>query len=196
MRKPAQLPTRVLTLRPDRPIPASKIQQRISLPYYHVLYFRNENRMVAGILRGMQTALQIRQGSVQNRGTMLRAIKAGSGLLLGLAVIWTRIGIVLGNGALVLGQNIHSETFPGMQVSVSPRAMIDTDQHQQWIKRHGSERVGGHPLHLALVVDSDDRNPGGKAAHGLTEFRLSNAHGKLESPLVMEFYASRPCNIL
>jgi len=143
--------------------------------------------MIAGILRGMQAALQVRQRSVQDRGTMFRAIKAGSGLLLGLAMVWTWISVVLGNGALVLGQNIHPETLPGMQMSVSPRAMIDTDQHQQWIKRHRGEGVGGHPLYCAFVVDTDDRNPGSKAAHGLAEFRLSNAHGKLESPLAIEF---------
>src|ERR1700690_3041181 len=76
-----------LTLfRPDLPVSAPEIQQRISRPHYHVFDFRNKDRMVSRVLRGVQAALEIGQGAMQDRGAMLRAIKASSGLLLSVLV--------------------------------------------------------------------------------------------------------------
>ena len=128
-RKKLQLPTHSLTFRPDLPIFAPEVQQRVSMPYHDILDFRNKDRVVARVLRGMQAALQISQRAVQDWSTMLRAFEAGSSLSLRVLVGRARIGIVLRNGALVHLQNIHSKTFPGMQVSVSPRTMIDAHQH-------------------------------------------------------------------
>ena len=85
--------------------------------------------MVSRILRGVQAAFQISQSAVQNRRTVLRPVEACSRLALSVAVIRIRIGIVFRNSALILRQNIYSETLPGMQVSVGTRFVIDADKH-------------------------------------------------------------------
>jgi hypothetical protein len=126
---PAQVQNPVLICSTDLPIPSPKIQQRIPRPHDDILHFRNKDRMVARVFRGLQAALKISQSSVQDWCAMLRPIEACSRLALGVPVVGIRIGIIFRNNSLILRQNIYSETLPGMQVSVGTRFVIDADKH-------------------------------------------------------------------
>jgi hypothetical protein len=86
--------------------------------------------VISGILSAVQSALQISQSAVQKWCTVLRSVETGSCFALRVPVVGIRIGIVFRNRLLILRENIHSETFPGMQVSVSSCAMIDADENQ------------------------------------------------------------------
>ena len=155
---------------PDLPVGAAEKQQRISLPYDDILDFRNEDRVVSGILRGVQAALEISQRTMQNWGAVLGTIEAGSGFLLGVLMGRRRAGVILGNHALALRQDIHSKPLSRMQVSMGTRPMVDANQDQRGIQRHGCKCIRSHPVHFAFKVDGDDCDSSGEAAHGFAEF--------------------------
>src|SRR5207302_926349 len=135
-----------------------------------------KNGMVAGFLRRLQLAFQISQRVVQNGSALRRAIKTRPSLLLGVlvGVYWPRV--IFGNHPLVLRQDVDSEALLGMQMSMGPRTMVDADQQQRRIERHGSEGIGGHAMDFALQVESDDGHSRGKASHRLSEFGWTQAH--------------------
>src|ERR1019366_5817709 len=137
--------------------------------------FRDKNRVVAGVLRGMEAAFQVCQRSLQYRSPMASPVEGRPGFGEGLGrAIW--VGIVLGNGCLVFRQHIHSEALLSLQMGVSLRLMIHANQHQLWLQRNRGKGVGRHPVNLASVVQSNDGDPGGKTAHRLAEFSLGSAH--------------------
>ena len=82
-------------------------------------------------------------------------------------MILRRAGIVFRNGLLVFRQHIYSKPLLGVQVGVSAGPMVDANQHQRRIERNRSKGIGGHPLHLALVVHGNDSHSGRKTSQSL-----------------------------
>jgi hypothetical protein len=77
---------------------------------------------------------------------------------------------------LILRQNVDPEALLGMQMRMGPRTVVDANQEQRGIERHGSKGVGGHAMDCALKVESDDGHSRGKAPHRFPEFGWTEAH--------------------
>ncbi len=169
------------------PILPPKEQQRVALSHHHVLDFGDKDRMIPGLLRRVESAFEISQRSMQHRSAVHRALKAGAGLGFGVLVRALRTRIVFRNRPLILAQHVHPEALLGVQMSMSPRAVIHAYQHQHGIERDRGERVGGHPVNFTVEIHSDDRDPGGEASHRLAKVCSVQAH-VLET-LLSENYA-------
>ncbi len=170
------------------------IEQRIASAHHDFLDFRDENGVVARILRAMQPALEVGQSAVEHRSPMGGAIKVRPRLALGVAMVLGRARVVFGNGPLALGQHIHSKPLLGMQVSVSSGALVHANQHQRRIERHGTESVGGHAVHFAFVVQRNHRDSGRKTAERAAEFCLSDDHWKAGAPAVSYGFGQSQAN--
>src|SRR5215469_682025 len=109
---------------------------------------------------------------------MLRAVKSCPSLRLGVLVRALRTSIVFGNRPLIFTEHIDPKSLFRVQVSVSARAVIHTDQHQHGIKRNRRKSVSGHAVHFTIEVDRDDRNPGGKGPHRLPEIGGIQSHSR------------------
>ena len=140
------------------------IKQRIASAHHYLLNLSNKNCVVAGILRAMQPALEIRQRAIEHRRAVGGAIEVRPRLPLGMAMVLGRARVVFGNDALVLRQHIHSKALPGMQVSVGAGTMVHANQHQRRIERNRTEGVGGHAVYCTFVVHRDYRHPSRKTA--------------------------------
>ena len=153
-----------------------KVEQGIPFANNDFFDLRDKDGVVTGVLRGLQFAFEVSEGSVQNGSTVLRAIEAGAGYLFSLVMSARGVGVVLGNTTLVCREDIYSESFFGMQVGVGFGTLVDAYQNQLGIERDGSKGIGGHALDQSFVVHGDDGDTGGEAAQSLTEFRRGNAH--------------------
>ena len=63
-----------------------------------------------------------------------------------------------------------------MNVSVGASCVTDANQYQHRVKRNRRERIRGHALHFAVVINRDDGDAGREAPHRVPEFVLSSAH--------------------
>ena len=160
----------------NRPVLRPVIEQRIALAHHDFLNLRDEDRVVAGILRRVQSAFEIRQSAVQHRSAMRRAVKARARVPLRVSVILGGSRVVFRDGLLILRQHIHPKPLLGMQVGMSPRAMVHANQHQRRIERDRGKGIGGHALHLALVIHRDDGYSGRKTPQSIPKFCRRNAH--------------------
>src|SRR3954465_6176286 len=88
---------------------------------------------------------------------------------------------MLRNPSLMFREHVDTKPLARVEVSVSTGLMTYTDQHQHRIERNRCERICGHAFHSAVIIDRDDRHPGGKASHGAAEFVLGGAHGLNQS---------------
>jgi len=116
------------------PVLPAEVEQRISFAHDYIFYFGNKDCVVAGILNTVQTALEIGHRAVQNRGAMSGAIEACPGLLFRVLVSRRGTRVILGDCPLVFGQNVHPETFFGMEMAVRARPMIHADQDEEGIE--------------------------------------------------------------
>ncbi len=126
--------------------------------------------MVPGLLNGLKTALQIRQRSVQHGSSVACSIKTRSGFGFSAFVGTLGASVVLGNGPLILTKNIDAETFLGVKVGVGSSGVINANQHQHRVERHGGECVRSHAMDFAVEVKRDNGDASGEGAHGLPEF--------------------------
>ena len=62
------------------------------------------------------------------------AVKPGS-LLRCMLVNARMVGVVLGNGLLILAKNVDPEAFLGVQVSVGACLVVDAHQHKKRVER-------------------------------------------------------------
>src|SRR5438445_12415996 len=60
----------------NRPVLGPVVKQRIAFAHHDLLDFRDENGMVARILRRVQTAFEVSQGAVEHRRAVRRPVKA------------------------------------------------------------------------------------------------------------------------
>jgi len=104
---------------------------------------------------------------VKMRSRFLRMLIVGRGT-----------GVVFRDGPLLLRQDVHPETLPGVQMRVSPRPPIHAYQHEGRVQRHRSEGVGRHAMDFVILVDGDHRDSSRKTTQRSAEFGLRNAHGK------------------
>ena len=158
----------------DLAVLGAEKQQGRSRPNHQIFDLGDKNSVVPGIMRPLQPALQISQGAMEHGRAMRGAVEAGWWLLADL--LFHSLSIELRDRPLAIRQNIDSKTFSGMQMSMSAGGVVDTNQHQRWIKRNRSERVGGHAVDLAIQIDRDDRHSGGKASHRFSEFGWIEGH--------------------
>ena len=109
-------------------------------------------------------------------GRALRgAIEAGARsfrVLMGLR----RACVVFRDGLLIVAQHVHSESLAGVQMSVCPRPVINTNQNQHRVERDRGESVRRHAVDFAVLIDCDDRDPGCETPHGLAEIASGKAH--------------------
>ena len=160
----------------DLSILAPEIEQRLALPHHHFLNFRNEDGVVTRILRGVQTTFQISQRVVQHRGAVGGAVETGASFLFSVMRGRRGTGVVLGYRPLTRRQHVYPKALAGVQVGVRSGLVVNANQHQQRIERHGGKGVRGHAMHLAFVVHGDDRDPGSEAAQGFAEVGLRDTH--------------------
>ena len=76
---------------------AAEVNERLAGMHNQVFYFRDEDRVVAGIPRILQAAFEIRQGPMQHRGAVRSAIELGLAAGLHGDRLTIRIGIMHGN---------------------------------------------------------------------------------------------------
>jgi len=96
--------------------------------------------------------------------------------LLGAGGLSIGISVMLGNGRLPLRQDIDPKALARCQMGVGLGLVIDADQNQLRVKRHGGERVGRHAVHPAIVVDRNDGDTGGERRHRPPKLFLGRAH--------------------
>jgi hypothetical protein len=108
-------------------------QQGLTVANDHVLHFRDKNCMVAGILRALQPALQISQRPMQNWSAMRGTIESRTRFLLRPRRLAVRLGVVLGDGALILRKDINPESLPSTKMRMGSSLLVHAHQHQQWI---------------------------------------------------------------
>ena len=87
-----------------------------------------------------------------------------------------RARVIFRNGLLIVAQNIHSKSLPGVQMSMCPRPMIHANQNQHWVKRDSGEGVRRHAVNFAILVDGDDRDPSCETSHRLAEIVRVKVH--------------------
>src|SRR5579871_625604 len=129
--------------------PAKK-KKRITRIHDYVFDFRNEDRMVASVLGGVEAALEIRQRAVQDRRALGRAVETRSGFGLGAFVRAFGTGVVIGDGALVLTEDVDPKTLLGVEMRVGTGGTVDAEQHQQRIERYRSKGICGHAVDLSV----------------------------------------------
>src|SRR5215471_8061457 len=109
----------------DFPILTREEQQGLALAHNHFLHLSDEDRVIARILRCVQTALEVCQPALQNRCSMAGALKLRPRFF-GSAVVGAGgARIVFRNLSLILSQYIHAEAFLRVQMGVRPRFLID-----------------------------------------------------------------------
>ena len=113
---------------------------------------------------------------MQDRRALSGPLEARSSFFFSVFVGMDRPRVIFRNPALVLSQNIHSETLLGMQMGVGSSAPFHAHQHQRRIKRHRSKGVRGHAMHLALKIERENGHSRGKTSHCLAEFGCTDAH--------------------
>ena len=143
----------------------AEVQQRVSLADDHIFHFGDEDGVIAGILRRVQTAFQVGERSVQNGGAVGGTVEARAERG-GIELIAVGAGVKIGNRLLIGSQHIYSETLLRVEMRMRAGFIIDADQDEQRIERDGAEGVGGHAVNLAVKVDGDDGDSGGEAAQG------------------------------
>jgi hypothetical protein len=77
---------------------------------------------------------------------------------------------------LIVAKHVHSESLPGVQVSVRPSLVIDANQNQNRIERNRGEGVRRHTMDLAVLVNGNDGDPGCETPHCLAEIVSGKAH--------------------
>src|SRR5579864_3259838 len=65
-------------LRSDRPVARLEEKQWLPASDQRVFHFGNEDGVIAGILRGLQTAFQVGQRSMQHGCPMMRSVEPGA----------------------------------------------------------------------------------------------------------------------
>jgi len=146
----------------DLPVLALEEEERLALVHHNVLDLGDKNRVVACILRSVQTTLQVGQSATQDRGAKSSALESGAGFF-GRAIVRARgPSVILGNRPLILRQDICAETFLRMKVRVGARALVHAHQHEHGIKLHRGKGIGGHAVHFVFRVERDHRNAGGE----------------------------------
>lgn len=138
----------------------------------HIFDFGNKDRVIAGIMRGMQSAFQVSQCAVKDGGAMGRTVKACAGFSLGLLMRSRGQSIVFRDHTLVFCQDVHSEALTGLKVGVGAGLVIYANEDQRRIERDRGESIGGHAMYFALMIDRDDRDSGGEAAQSLAKIGL------------------------
>lgn len=99
-----------------------------------------------------------------------------------LLIVGRGASVVFRNGPLVLRQDVHSETLPGMQMRMSSRPPVHAHQHQGRVQRHRSEGVGGHAMNFTFLIDSDHGDTSRKTTQRSAKFCLRDAHGTEDVP--------------
>ena len=158
---------------------AGKEQQRGAFAHDEFFDFRDKNRVVAGVLRGVQAAFEIRQRAAQYGRAVFRALEFCARFFCRAIVRTRRASVVLGNCALGFGEDVHSEALLGVQVGVGTSFLIDADQHQHGVERDRGEGVGGHAVDFAFGVQGDNSDAGGEASEGLAEVCLADTHKRV-----------------
>src|SRR5262249_53875066 len=97
-------------------ISSAKKQQRLPVMDDHLFDFGDENGVVPRIMGRLESAFQVCQSPMQNRGAMPGTVKAGPSLLFGTLVRAVGARIVFGNSSLVIAQHVDTETLFGVQV--------------------------------------------------------------------------------
>ncbi len=110
---------------------------------------------------------------MQEGSAARRAIKPRPDML-GIGVIWNWQGIIFGDFALVLRQNIYSEAFSGVKVSVGSRLVVHANENQRWIERYRAERIRRHSMDLSIGLNTDYRDSGTETAQGPAKVLLIN----------------------
>ena len=154
---------------------AAKKQQRLTFPHYYIFDFANEDGVISGGLRRMQTAFEISESALQYRSAVRGALEARSGSF-GLLMILDRARIVFRNRLLIAPQNVYAEAFPAVQMCVRSSAMIHANQNQHGIERHRTKRIRCHAMNLAVLIHRDDGDAGRETSHGITKIILGDAH--------------------
>lgn len=125
----------------------------------------------------METALEISQRAVQHGRSVAGAIEARARCLSFSAfvgAVW--VGVVLGDGPLVVRQDINPKPLLGVHVGVGAGGMIDANQHQEGIKGHGGEGVRGHAVDFAIEIEGHDGDASGEMSHGFAEVGGIQSH--------------------
>ena len=112
----------------------AKVSQRITFPDHNIFDFRDENGVIAGILRTVQTTLEICQGFLQDWRAMGCSFEPRARFFRVL-MLGGRLCVVFGDWSLMTGQDIHSEPFAGVQVRVCSSTVIDAYQYEHGIER-------------------------------------------------------------
>lgn len=90
-----------LQLGPDDVIRGLEVEKGSAFADHHVFDFRNEDRVIAGVLRTLQTTFEVSQRAVQDRSSVLRVIKACACFQLRTGGIAINLRIMLRNFLLV-----------------------------------------------------------------------------------------------
>jgi hypothetical protein len=151
-------------------------EERAAGAHENLFDFGDENGVVAGVLGGVETALEVGEGSVKNGRAVASAVEDGTGFFGGAIVGASRARVVLGDRALVFGQDVHAETLLGMEMGVRAGALVDADENQHGIEGDRGKGVGGHAVDFILVVYGDDRDAGGETSQRLAEFGRTDTH--------------------
>jgi hypothetical protein len=96
--------------------------------------FGDEDGVVAGVLGGVETALEVGEGSVKDGRAVASAVEDGTGFF-GSAIVGAgRARVVFGDQTLVFGQDVHAETLLGVEVGVGTGALVDANENQHGIE--------------------------------------------------------------
>jgi len=84
------------------------------LAHNHFFHLGDKDGVISSVLGGMQPALQVSEGSAQNRRAMLGTLKA-SARYLGRTLVRARSArIVFRDDSLIFPENVYPETFSGV----------------------------------------------------------------------------------
>ena len=97
--------------------------------HYEVFDLRDEDSMVSGVLRRVQSALEIGESTVEDRRAVLGAVEAGTGGIYH-GLVSRGAGIVLRNRVLIFGEYVNAKTLLCAQMRVSASALVDANQYQ------------------------------------------------------------------
>src|SRR5581483_7062379 len=164
----------------DAAIFTAEEKQRFTFAHHNIFNLGDEDGVITRVLRGMQLALEVSQGAAQHRRTVLSTVKARSHFFGVLTFDGARI--VLGDRPLFLREHVDAEALSSVQVSVCPRPVIHTHQHQHGIERYGCKRISRHAVYRASIVHCHHGYTGGKCSHGSAKISLTDAHRKGPSP--------------
>lgn len=78
-------------------------------------------------------------------------------------------GELVGDMALLAGENVDGEAFCQANLWVAERACLDAEGDQRRIHRDAVERLAGEADRFVVDLGGDDRDAGGEVAEGFTE---------------------------